>query len=538
MKLLITVCIAACLIPVSSEAVFSQSYDTTAVTRIIDEGTNRSHAMEALNYLSNVIGPRLIGSEGYNRAVRWTMYVMDSLGMKNVHVEGWGPFGRSWELKSYNAELLEPQYFPLHSYPEAWSPGLKGVKTEDLVYLNVDSVQDLARYHGKLKGKFVLFDKPRKLSPRFTPLATRTPDSTLLKLSNAGPPGPFDFRVSPEIISAFRLQSAKLGFCLKEGAIAILKASRGDDGNIFVANVLTPVSVDTPSAHPKRPWAVDTPDNLPQISVSAEQYNRLVALVEAGMKPKLRMELRTEFTKPDSGYNVIGEIPGTDLKDEIVMIGAHLDSWHGGTGATDDGTGVAACLEAMRIIKALGLQPRRTIRVALWDGEEEGLLGSLAYAKRHFGSREGGLFAPTGEIKLKPEAEHFTVYFNDDNGAGKIRGIYLQGNEAARPIFRGWFKPFERMGASAISLSNTGGTDHLSFDMLGLPAFQFIQDWLDYGTITHHSIMDVYERVPEEDMKQASIIMAAFAYDAAMMDGKFPRKQHVKKADSENPATD
>ncbi len=337
---------------------------------------------------------------------------------------------------------------------------------------------------------------------------------------------------------AIRFESAKLDFCLKEGAIAILKASRGDNGNIFVAGVSSPVNVDTPYTYWKRPWDIDAPKVLPQISVSAEQYNRLVALVDAGMKPELRMELRTEFTKPDSGYNVIGEILGTDLKDEVVMIGAHLDSWHGGTGATDDGTGVVACLEAVRIIKALGLQPRRTIRVALWDGEEEGLMGSRAYAERHFGSGEGSWFDATGEVKLKPEAEHFAVYFNDDNGAGKFRGIYLQGDEAARPIFREWFKPFEKMGASTISLSNTGGTDHLSFDMLGLPAFQFIQDWLDYGTITHHSIMDVYERVPEEDMKQAAIIMAAFAYDAAMMDGKFPRKQPVRKANSGDPSTE
>lgn len=533
MKPLITVCVAASLLAISSVTVRSQSYDTAAVAGIIDVGTKQSQAMETLNYLSNIIGPRLIGSEGYNKAVEWTMQLMDSLGMKNVHVEGWGPFGRSWELKLYSAELLEPQNFPLHSFPEAWSPELNGVQTGELVYLQADSIQDLDKYAGKLKGKFVLFDEPRKLPPRFAPLARRTPDSTLLKLSNAAQRTPDRFGFSPEIKAAIRFASAKLDFCFDEGAIAILKASRGDDGNVFVAGVSYPVNVDTPYSYWKRPWDADAPNVLPQISVSAEQYNRLVALAKAGMKPKLRMELRTEFTKPDSGYNVIGEIPGTDLKDEVVMIGAHLDSWHGGTGATDDGTGVVACLEAVRIIKALGLQPRRTIRIALWDGEEEGLLGSRAYVERHFGSREGSWFDPTGEVKLKPEAEHFTVYFNDDNGAGKFRGIYLQGNEAARPIFREWFKPFEEMGASTISLSNTGGTDHLSFDMLGLPAFQFIQDWLDYGTITHHSIMDVYERVPEEDMKQASIILAAFAYNAAMMDGKFPRKQPIKEAESD-----
>lgn len=531
MKLLTTAFLAVFLACVPLLTAQGQSYDSAAVARIIDEGTNRSQAIQTLNYLTNVIGPRLIGSDGYRQAVAWTMRRMDSLGMKNVHIEGWGPFGRGWELKGYGAMVMEPQAFPLHSYPKAWSPGLNGIQTAEVVYLDVDSLQDLQRFSGKLKGKFVLVNKPREIPPGFTPLATRLPDSTLLKLSNASESRPHRFRFTPRILAAIRLDSAKLDFCLKERAIAVLNASHGADGNIFVADASTPVAVDKPYGQWIRSWDVSAPKILPQISVAAEEYNRLVAMIKAGLTPRLRMELRTEFTQPDSGWNVVGEIQGTDLRDEVVMIGAHLDSWHGGTGATDNATGVTACLEAARIIQALGLHPRRTIRIALWDGEEEGLLGSRAYVEKHFGSRGGDWFNPSEEVTIKPEAEKLQVYFNDDNGAGKFRGIYLQGNEAARAVFRGWLSPFEKMGASTISPSYTGGTDHLSFDAIGLPAFQFIQDWLDYMTVTHHSIMDVYERVPEEDMKQAATIMAAFAYNAAMMEGKFPRKQIIKNGE-------
>ena len=247
---------------------------------------------------------------------------------------------------------------------------------------------------------------------------------------------------------------------------------------------------------------------------------------EAGVDVKLEVALDVSFSKPDSGHNVIAEIPGTDLKDEVVMIGAHLDSWHGGTGATDDGTGVAACMEAMRILKTLGLHPRRTIRIALWGGEEQGLLGSKGYVKQHFGELRTASERSPAKIDLKPEAEKFSVYFNDDNGTGKFRGVYMQGNESVRPIFRAWLAPFKSMGASTLSPASTGGTDHLSFNTVGLPGFQFIQDPIEYGTRTHHSTMDVYDRVQEDDLKQAAAIMATFAFDAAMRDEKIPRRAH------------
>ncbi len=502
-----------------------QSYDSSAVAQIIKAEKDSSDVLQILGYIADVYGPRLTWSPAFMRAAGWAINEMKSIGLANVHLEGWTPMGKGWELKQYWANVIGDQTFPLISYPKAWSPNTEGTIIGELIYLKADSVEALKSYRGKLKGKFVLLDEPRQLSPRFQPLATRTPDSTLLKLANAGPEGQgFRLRLTPEIKARIRFNSEKLKICEEEGAAAILTESAGDDGNVFVQQASVPVDPDTPYVRWPNAWDENAPKIVPQISVGAEHYNRLLRMIEMGVAPKIEMNLQVEFTKADSGYDVIGEIPGTDLKDEVVMIGGHFDSWHGGTGATDNGTGSAVCLEAMRLIKELNFHPRRTIRIALWGGEEEGLLGSRGYVKAHFGEQGGTWFEPEGPLTIKPEAEKFQVYFNDDNGAGKFRGIYLQNNEAARTIFREWLRPFESMGASTISFRNTGGTDHLSFDAIGLPGFQFIQDPLDYGTITHHSIMDVYDRAPAEDLKQSATIMAAFAYNAAMMDGRFPRK--------------
>lgn len=502
-----------------------QPYDSAAIAQIIKAEQDSSTIMQILSYISDVYGPRLTWSPAFMQAADWAMNQMKSIGLTNVHLEGWTPMGKGWELKEYWANVIAGQTFPLISYPKAWSPSTEGAVTGGLIYLKANNMEALKSYRGKLKGKFVLIDEPREISPRFQPLATRTPDSTLLKLANAGPEGQgFRFQFTPEVKERIRLNSEKLRMCQEEGAAAILTESAGDDGNIFVQQASVPVDPDTPYVHWPNVWDESAPKIVPQISVGAEHYNRLVRMLEKGIAPKMEMDLQVEFTKAHSGNDIIGEIPGTDLKDEVVMIGAHFDSWHGATGATDNGTGSAVCLEAMRLIKQLNLHPRRTIRVALWGGEEEGLLGSRAYVKAHFGERGGTWFDPEGPLTMKPAAEKFQAYFNDDNGAGKFRGIYLQGNEAARTIFREWLKPFESVGAATISLRNTGGTDHLSFDAIGLPGFQFIQDPLDYGTITHHSIMDVYDRAPADDLKQSATIMAAFAYNAAMMDGRFPRK--------------
>ncbi len=353
-----------------------------------------------------------------------------------------------------------------------------------------------------------------------------------------GQPSMSDMRAS------MQLQSDKWQLVYDEGAAVVLEPGRGDGGTVFVAQATMPRLADpnrdnrSPSdgGNPfsrggPRPWATDPPTVLPQLVLAAEHYNRLVRMVQKEAHPKLEIDIESRYHDGDvNSFNIIAEIPGSDLKDEVVMLGGHFDSWHAGTGATDNAIGCGVALEAVRILKAIDAKPRRTIRIALWTGEEQGLYGSRAYVADHFGSLqapsrgggEGGRNRPTYE--LKAEHEKFSSYFNLDNGTGKVRGIYLQGNEAVRPIFRAWLAPFADMGATTITASNTGGTDHQSFDGIGLPGFQFIQDPLEYDTRTHHSSMDVYERIQADDAKQASIIMAAFVYQAAIRDEKLPRK--------------
>jgi carboxypeptidase Q len=508
-----------------------EPYDSAAVARIRDEGMNNSHVMEFLSYLTDVYGPRLTGSPGFNRAAEWARHSLASMGLANAHLEAWGPFGRSWELKHYSAHVLGRQTFPLISYPKAWSVGSGGTVTADLVYFDAETDSAALTYRGKLKGKFVLLNAPREILPHFEPEARRSTDSTLLELANAPMPtssgGRRGFQLSPDARQKALVEYRKLEMCRTEGAVGILSLSRGDGGNIFVQQISFPVHPDTPFAARPSAYKINAPSMPLQIAVGAEHYNRLVRMIGKGEKPKLQLNLDVNFVKADSSYNIIAEFPGTDRSDEVVMIGAHFDSWHGGTGATDNGTGSAVCMEAMRILKALDLKPRRTIRIGLWGGEEQGLLGSRAYVKRHLGERDGAAtYMETGSSTiLKPETEKFSVYFNNDNGSGRVRGVYLQGNDAARSIFRSWLAPFKDLDAQTLSLRNTGGTDHLSFDAIGLPGFQFIQDEIEYSTRTHHSTMDVYDRAVESDLRQAAIIMATFAYNAAMREEKFPRKE-------------
>lgn len=506
----------------------AESTDTAAIARIIDQGLNHSQVMETLSWLSDVCGARLTQSPGHKRALEWTQSRLEEYGLANVHREGWGPFGRGWYLRHYSANVIDPFPFPLLSYPKAWSPSTNGTVTAEIIHFDAKTDSAVATYRGKLKGKFVLLGDIQILRAHFEPDATRMPDSSLLAMANAevgvprrrgGPRGDF----SAEARRLRLLEEKKFAMCVEEDAAAVLTPNRGDDGTIFVQGASLPIRTeDTSLVMRPRIYDRNPPATVPQVAVAAEQYNRLVRMLAKGEKVRIEIGLGAEFTREDSAYNVIAELPGTDRRDEVVMIGAHLDSWHGGTGATDNGTGVASCMEAMRILKALGQKPRRTIRIGLWAGEEEGLLGSRSYVRAHLGGRDGDL--PSGEIRLKPEAEKFCAYFNSDNGTGKVRGVYLQGNETLRPIFRAWLAQFRAMGASTLTLLSTGSTDHVPFDAIGLPAFQWIQDPIEYFPRTWHSTMDVYERVQEEDLKQASILMAAFAYDAAMRDEKLPRK--------------
>jgi hypothetical protein len=505
-----------------------ERFDSVSVGKIIDEGMHHSKAMEILSWLTDVCGGRLTMSPSYKKAMAWTTSTMKQWELANVHTEGWGPFGKGWSITGYSANVIEPVVFPLMAAPKAWSPGTDGKTKADVVYLDASTDSALALYKGKLKGKFVLLGAPPVLKAHFSPEAMRDDDSTLLSMANADPERPRrggrrgDLNSETRRLMAF--ETKKFNFCVEQDVAAVLTPSRGDGGTIFVQSVALPTRPeDTSFATRPRAQDLKAPETVPQLAVAAEHYNRMVRILQKGEKVKLELNLDVSFTREDSAYNVIAEIPGTDLKDEVVMVGGHLDSWHAGTGATDDGTGVATAMEAMRILKTLGLKPRRTIRIALWAAEEQGLLGSRAYVRRHFGQREGD--AATGDIKYTKEADNFSVYFNNDNGTGKARGVYMQGNEAVRPIFRSWLAPLRPLGMSTLTPLNTGSTDHASFDALNLPGFQWIQDPIEYFTRTWHSNMDVYDRVQEEDIKQAAVVMAVFAYNAAMRDEKIPRKR-------------
>ncbi|HZH29418.1 MAG TPA: M20/M25/M40 family metallo-hydrolase [Pyrinomonadaceae bacterium] len=527
------------------------------IARIKDEGLNRSQVMQTLSYLSDVIGPRLTNSPGMKRANEWTRDQMTKWGMQNAHLEAWGPFGRGWTLKRFSAEVVEPSAIPLIAYPKAWSPGTNGVLNAEVVYVDAKDMAGLEKYRGKLKGMIVLAAPMRELKAHFEPDGTRLTEKELLALANAPDPASLAPRPQQQMTQEqanqflFNLKRAK--FIVDEGAALILDAGRGDGGTIFVQSASVPPQSLPDTIDPASIGALfrrgvsvydkNAPAIPPQVSVSAEHYNRIVRLIQAGERVRMNVNLEVQFQDQDlMGYNTIAEIPGGDLKDEVVMLGGHMDSWHGGTGATDNAAGCAVAMEAARILMALNLKPRRTIRVALWSGEEQGLLGSRAYVKQHFGeiaqptpqptppgAGEGRPTtaptpAPRGRLVTKPAYDKFAGYFNLDNGTGKIRGVYLQGNEAIRPLFRSWLMPFGEMGAQTLSISNTGGTDHLAFDAIGLPGFQFIQDEVEYETRTHHSNQDVFDRIQADDMKQAAIIMAAFVYQAAMRDEKLPRK--------------
>ncbi len=530
---------------------------TDLVGRIKEEEAKRSQVMATLSYLTDVIGPRLTGSPNMKCANEWTRDRLASWGLSNAHLEAWGPFGRGWTLKRFSAQVIEPQCIPLIAYPKAWSPGTDGTLAAQVVYFDPKSEADFARFKGQIKGAIVLSAPIREVPAHFEPLGARKTAAELLELADAPEPegrGRGRFQMNPERRAQMELAAKKLKYLADEGAAMIVEGSRGDGGTIFVQSASVPGVLpnfggggqgqgQAPPARRISVYDKDAPKIAPQIVVAQEHYNRLVRMIQQGEKVKMVVDLSVQFHDEDPmAYNTVAEIPGTDLKDEVVMLGGHMDSWHSGTGATDNAAGVSVAMEVVRIIKALDLKPRRTIRIALWSGEEEGLLGSRAYVTQHFGRSPANMFGGGGpaaregqapgangsaspnDAAPKPEYAKFQAYFNLDNGTGKIRGVYLQGNEAVRPIFRKWLQPFRDMGAATLTISNTGGTDHQSFDGIGLPGFQFIQDEVEYETRTHHSNQDVFDRIQAEDMKQAATIMASFVYNAAMMDGKLPRK--------------
>ena len=508
-----------------------EKIDQEMINKIRAEGMERSQIMETLSWLTDVVGYRLTGSPNMKKANEWTKSKLAEWGLVNAALESWGPFGRGWSFDKVSVNVVEPTPFPLIAYPEAWTPGTKGPIVGEVIQVNIESEADFEKYKGKLKGRIVMTAPARDVKAWFNAPGERMSDEELLKMANDLPPAGQGRQMAPAQMQAMRarmvLAPKITAFLIAEGALAQLKIARiGDGGTVFVQG--------GGSREKNGPAA------LPSLQLTAEHYNRITRILAKAIPVKVEIDIKASFHDEDMmAYNTVAEIPGTDKKDELVMLGGHLDSWHGGTGATDNAAGVSVAMEAVRILKALGVQPRRTIRIALWSAEEQGLLGSRAYVRQHFAERQPtpqqqqqrdemarmmASMNPLGPLVTKPDHEKLSVYFNLDNGTGKIRGVYLQGNEAVRPIFRAWLAPFHDLGAATLTLQNTGGTDHLAFDGVGLPGFQFIQDPVEYDTRTHHSNMDTYERLQADDMKQASVIMAAFVYNAAMRDEKLPRK--------------
>jgi hypothetical protein len=518
------------------------------IDKIRDEGLNKSQVMQTLSYLSDVIGERLTGSPNLKHANEWTKETLTKWGLQNAKLEAWGPFGRGWELKDFKAEVVAPYTFPVIAYPKAWSPSTKGAVTSEVVYLDAKTDADLEKYKGKLNGKIVLISEPRELKADFTGMGNRLTDEELAKMASA--PNPADAARRPQPnqeqmqrrLQGFVEAAKRANFLVQEGAAVIIDNSRnGSGGTVFVqsASVAQEIPANPLEMFTSRtrlqPYQKEAESKMiPQMTMATEEYNRLVRMIKFGTDVKMTVNIQTQYHDDDPMvYNTTAEIPGTDpqLKDQLVMLGGHMDSWHAGTGATDNGAGVAVAMEAVRILQAAGLKPRRTIRIALWTGEEQGLLGSRAYVKQHFGEMQNqsptaafGMGGQPGTLVKGSEYDKLSAYYNLDNGTGKIRGVYLQGNSAVAPIFKAWLDPFKDLGATTLTLSNTGGTDHLSYDAIGLPGFQFIQDEIEYDARTHHSNQDVFDRIQADDMKQAATIMAAFIYQSAMMDEKIPRK--------------
>lgn len=495
------------------------------INRIRYEGFHNSKVMEIATGLLEEIGPRVTGSNNMKRANDWTRQKLEDFGLVNARLEPWSPFGRGWDNEYINVRMVSPDVQTLIVYAKAWTPGTAGAVRGKVVRVTARTPQDLAKYKGKLEGKIVLFGEDAEVKPSTTPLFERYDEKELTELGQYEVPGQRDINRIREFQQRARTQRLIGKFFDDEKVIAVVDHSRGaiNGGTVFVQQGGS--------------YKVNQGVNTPWITMATEQWNRIARILADKKDVELEVNVKNNFSDAMTQWDTTAEIPGTDKdkKDELVMLGAHLDSWQAGTGATDNGAGTIVMMEAVRILKALGIKPRRTIRIGLWSGEEEGLLGSQWYVSHHFGTRPEStdpdrkgdptiIRRDAGEITVKPEAAKVSVYFNVDNGTGKIRGIYLQENAAVAPIFEAWMQPFRDLGMDTLSTRNTGGTDHLSFDAVGIPGFQFIQDPMEYETRTHHSNMDVYDRLQPDDLKQMAVIVASFVYMASQRDQMFPRK--------------
>ena len=504
----IFVLVALLVLPLRAQWPASERADLNALYRIKQEGLQHSKIMDTVSYLTDVYGPRLTGSPNIKDAADWTERTLTEWGISNVHRETW-PFGRGWQNQRFVAAAVAPRAFPLIGFPKAWTPSTNGPVTGETVLAVIQTDKDFDTYRGKLRGKYVLSTAMRDVEARFDPLARRLSEADLGQISKQ-PDQPRRGNEPPDPGRA-ELARRKTQFWLDEGVAAVIDPGRGDGGTFFVQG--------GGSRDPKEPPVP------PQVVLAIEHYGRIIRMLEKHVPVTLQMDIDNAFYDGDlNAFNIIGEIPGTDWADEVVMIGAHFDSWHGGTGATDNAAGSAVMMEAMRILKTTGVRLRRTVRIGLWTGEEQGLLGSKEYVKAHFGD--------PATMQLKKEHAKLAGYFNVDNGTGTIRGVYQQGNEAVAPIFSSWMEPFRNLGMTTLTIRNAGGTDHLSFDAIGLPGFQFVQDPIEYDTRTHHSNMDVYERVQANDLMHNAVIVASFAYNTANREEKLPRKPVPKPTGS------
>ncbi|MBI1782189.1 MAG: M20/M25/M40 family metallo-hydrolase [Sphingobacteriales bacterium] len=502
------------LISISVSA--QEKVDIETINKIIAEEKNNSKVMDIVYHLTDVSGPRLTNSPGWFRAANYAIDQLKGWGADNAQLEEWGNFGRGWEVKKSYIALTAPYYKPIIAYPKTWTRGTNGLVNAELVLVTVKDSTELDKYAGKLAGKIVLINRTDIYKQSFKADASRYTDAELDSMANIKPDTSTrqnDSQRFARFMAMQRTNTLIKQIAEKEGAIAMLTTGLSShDGTVFAQN---PTGLRTPKE--------DGNGAMLEMAVAYEDFMTLSRFAKEGIAAKVELDVQSQFTGNETkAYDVIGEIKGTDpkLKNEIVMLGAHLDSWHAGTGATDNAAGSAVMLEVMRIFKALNLHPRRTIRIALWSGEEQGLLGSRGYVTNHFGDRK--------TMALKPEQQLVSGYFNIDNGTGKVRGVYLEGNEKVKSIFAYWLKPFNEMGAKTLTLDKTGGTDHISFNDVGIPGFQFIQDEIEYDTRTHHSNMDVYDHLIPDDMKQIATVVATFVYNTAQRDEKLPRKELPK----------
>ena len=517
----------------------TENIDLTMYERIREEGFRHSHVMEFADALTNGIGPRLTGSPNMKAANEWTKATLTRIGLENAHLEDWGEFGMGWQQVNTWGRMITPDSEPVWLQAAPWSPATSGPVTGEAVYISISDVKDLDKYKGQLKGKIVLFGAVRTTADVDNALFHRYTDTELKDMETyqsgqnvAGTPQVNVQQLLAERARQAAVRTAALKVMAEEGVAAIITPTRdgrngGGTGIIFDDNGANLVR-----GAQTRATAVTIPNAVMMI----EHYNRIARMLEHKVPVTLEVNIETKFTGDhEHGFDTVAEIPGTDpkLKDQVVMVGGHLDSWISGTGATDNAAGSVVAMEAVRILKSLGIKPKRTIRIALWSGEEQGLFGSQGYVKQHFGTfaepehpdpNTPAFMRQRGKLTTTKEWETLDAYYNLDNGTGKVRGVYTQENYAIGPIFEQWIAPLNDLGVSTISYRNTGGTDHLSFDAVGLPGFQYIQDPMDYETRTHHSDMDTYDRLHAADLQQAAVIEAIFLYNTSERAEMMPRK--------------